>query len=184
MADMSGNLPTLPERFSLTPEFRLLAACSWVAPVALEQAQAEKITSLCNVGVDWDTFISLVRRHGVPSLAYAALGRHAGDRIPLDVLENLQKRNSRGRRQALFQAANLVRLIKLFSGQGIDVIPLKGVYLSHQLYGDLGMRYSVDLDIAVKPAEVDQAEKLLVAEGYYCDYHGDAIATAPDSKQP
>jgi hypothetical protein len=176
MAEMSGNLLSIPECFSLSPEFRLLAACSWIAPAALEQVQTEKITSLCNEEIDWDTFISLVRRHGVTSLAYAALGRHAGDKIPYEAIERLRTRNSHGRRQALFQAAELIRLIKLFTGQGIDVIPLKGVFLSHLLYGDLGMRFSVDLDILVKPAQVEQAEQILLAEGYFCDYHGLALS--------
>jgi hypothetical protein len=169
-------LPTIPEKFSLTPEFRLLAACSWIAPPALEQGQAERIAALCREGIDWSAFLVLVRRHGVPALAYAALGRHAGEALPQVVRETLQKYNSTARLQALFQAAELVRLIKLFAGQGIDVIPLKGVFLSHLLYADTGMRASCDLDILVKAEQVDLAERILAAEGYYCDCQGDELS--------
>src|SRR5450631_1551270 len=103
MPDVS--LPDIPEKFSLTPEFRLLAACSWIAPPALEQDQAERIASLCRGGIDWQEFLVLVRRHAVPALAYATLGRHAGDGLPQAVRETLKKQNSTARHQALFQAA-------------------------------------------------------------------------------
>jgi len=166
------SLPNIPEKFCLTPEFRLLAACSWIAPPALEHDQAERIASLCREGIDWEEFLVLVRRHAVPALVYATLGRHAGDAVPQVVRETLRKNNSTIRHQALFQAAELVRLIKLFIGQGIELIPLKGVFLSHQLYGDAGMRSSVDLDILVKAEHVDRAEQILAEEGYYCDCHG------------
>ena len=75
-------LPDIPEKFRLTPEFRLLAACSWVAPPALEQDQAEKIAALCSGGVDWAVFEPLVRRHGVPSVAYSVLNRYAAQWLP------------------------------------------------------------------------------------------------------
>jgi len=127
---------------------------------------------LCRGGIDWDGFLALVRRHAVPALAYATLGRYAGDAVPQAVLESLRARNSESRLQALFQAAELVRLIKLFDGQGIDVIPLKGVFLSHQIYSDMGMRSSADLDILVNTEHVDRAEQILAAEGYNCDCKG------------
>jgi hypothetical protein len=61
-------------------------------------------------------------------------------------------------------------LIKLFSGQGIELIPLKGVFFSHQLYADAGMRSSGDLDILVKVAHIAISVKILEGEGYCCDY--------------
>lgn len=165
-------LPDIPEKFSLTPEFRLLAACSWVAPPELEQDQAERIASLCAAGIDWEEFLILARRHAVHALAYAALGRHAGEAVPPAVQEALRRHNSATRRQALFQTAELVRLTRLFAGRGIGLIPLKGVFLSHRIYGDMGLRSSVDLDILVQEADVERAEQVLAAEGYSCDSHG------------
>jgi hypothetical protein len=168
-------LPDIPDKFNLTPEFRLLAACSWVAPPALEKEQAERIVSLCRGVIDWDAFIGLVRRHGVPALAYTMLSRHAGDLVPGATREILKAGHVQSAGQALFQAAELVRLIKLFASKDIDLIPLKGVFLSHQLYGDMGMRTSCDLDILVKTEQVDLAEQILAAEGYYCDSHGSEL---------
>ena len=166
------TLPNIPDKFKLTPEFKLLVACSWIAPPALEQDQAQKIAALSSGAIDWDAFIVLVRRHGVPSLAYTMLCQHAGERLPGKIRAILKADHIQAAGNSLFQAAELVRLIKLFDGHGIDLIPLKGVFLSHQLYGDMGMRTSCDLDILVKPEHIDLAEQILVAEGYKCSLLG------------
>lgn len=170
MPDVS--LPNIPEKYLLTPEFKLLVACSWIAPPALEQDQAQKITTLCTGEIEWDAFVVLVRRHGVPSLAYTMLSRHVGDRIPENICEILKGYHVQAVGQSLFQAAELVRLIDLFSSNGINIIPLKGIFLSYQLYGNIGLRSSGDLDILVKDEHINQAEQILEAEGYYCDFHG------------
>ncbi|ABQ26876.1 nucleotidyltransferase domain-containing protein [Geotalea uraniireducens] len=168
MADMSKpeSLPSFPGHFRLSPEFRLLAACSWVAPSSLEQDQAEKIVSLCNECTDWGAFTALVNRHEVSALVYAALRKHADNRFPNNVREKLKGRSEQVRRQALLHAAELVRLIRKFAGHGIEVLPLKGVMLSLQLFGDPGMRHSRDMDLMVKLEDLDRTDRLLEAEGY------------------
>ena len=174
MADMNSiqKSPKFPDCFRISPEFQLLAACSWVAPEQLDQARMEKIAALCNGGMDWNRFVSLVRRHGIPSLAYSAISRNSGIKVPSKICEALQKFNNDGRRQALFQTAELVHLIKLFAAQGIELVPLKGVFLSHQLYGDQGMRNSGDLDFMVQLEHIDRAEHILIANGYNGYFYG------------
>ena len=162
-------LPTIPKKFSLTPEFRLLAACSWIAPPALEQDQAERIASLCKEGIDWEEFLSLVRRHGVASLAYTMLCRHAGDRLPMAIRGILKADYIQSSGQALRQTAELIRIGKLFSEQGIEMIPLKGVLLSQRLYGTPAMRHTLDIDILVKHEDLDRTDAILKGERYQCD---------------
>ncbi len=164
------ELPELPEHFKVTPELKLVAECSWVAPTSLEQAQAENITALCDKNINWDTVTALIRRHGIPVLAHEVLRRNAKDKIPPGILENLRQNNNNARRQALFQTGELLRLHKLFTEKQVEMVPLKGVLLSQLIYGDPGIRYSVDLDILVKPDQVAVAEKILGEEGYYNEY--------------
>lgn len=160
-------LPELPEHIRLTPEFRLLAAASWAAPPALIGIQAGKIASLCNEGnIDWNQFILLVDRHRVPVLAYLALRRHAAGHVPDEIIGRLKDRSAGSRIQALRHAAELVRLVKIFSDHGIGVIPLKGLLLSQQLYDDPCIRHAKDLDIMVRPEHIDHADRLLKKEGY------------------
>ena len=162
-------LPVIPEKFSLTPEFRLLAACSWIAPPALEQDQAERIASLCKAGVDWEEFLVLVRRHGVSSLAYTILCRHAGDRLPAAIRDILKMDHIQSSGQALRQSAELIRIGTRFSEQGIEMIPLKGVLLSERLYGTPAMRNTLDIDILVKVDDLERADAILKGDGYQCD---------------
>lgn len=165
----------LDGRFRFTPEFRLLVACSWVAPPPLETLQAEKIFSLSGDGIDWEEFIALVDRHRVPALAYASLGRHAGGRLPGEVKERLKERSENSRKEALQLAAETVRLAKKFAAEGIDLLPLKGQLLSLQLFGDLGTRQTRDIDLMVKQADLDQADRLLTADGYRCTFPGSGL---------
>lgn len=171
------ELPELPKHFKITPELQLIVECSWVAPASLEQSQAENITALCDKNINWDTVTSLIRRHGIPVLAYEALRRNAEDEIPPHILENLRQNNNNARRQALFQTAELLRLHKLFTKKEVEMIPLKGVLLSQLIHGDPGMRYSVDLDLLVKPDQVAAAEQILGEEGYYNEYFKFALTT-------
>lgn len=168
-------LPGLPEKYQLTPEFKLVTACSWIAPPALEQDQAEKIVSLCRGGIDWDAFVALVRRHGVPALAYTMLTRHAGDLLPGATREILKANHLQTIGQSMFQSTELVRLIKLFAQQGIDMLVMKGVLLSQQLYGNPTLRASTDIDLMVRLEDFDRADQLAQQAGYRCYSPGSSL---------
>lgn len=140
----------------LTPEFRLLLACSGPAP-------ARPIAQLCEETLRWDEFLALVRRHQVPALACQAL---RGEAIPGHVRKELKTLRAAACARALHTAAELARLIRAFAAQGIAVMPLKGVMLSIQLYGDPATRYPGDLDVLVQPEDFDRAGELLASLGY------------------
>ena len=158
-------LPPRPAPFRLTPESRLLLASTWIAPPAQAQAQAERIMAACHEGIDWDEFLSLVDRHRV-LVPHDALRRLVGDRLPGRVYEQLNSRKAEACRQALRQAAELVRLHRAFAAQGIEMIPLKGVMLSVQLFGDPAVRSTRDLDLLVRTESLDEADQILRSDGY------------------
>ena len=62
--------------------------------------------------------------------------------------------------------AELCRLIKLFSDEGIEAIPYKGPILALFAYDDLALRRFVDLDVIVKKHDVARARDLLLADNY------------------
>jgi len=99
-------------------------------------------------------------------LVHATLMKNEQAGIPAETREKLRNFSGHIRRRALLQTAELLHLMKIFSAQNIDLLPWKGVFLSHQLYGDTGMRSSSDIDILVRPEQIEQAAKLLLAEGY------------------
>jgi hypothetical protein len=82
------------------------------------------------------------------------------------VLSELKKLTSAATGKALRATAELVRLSRGFATQGIPLLPLKGVMLSLQLYGDPAMRHSGDLDLMVRTEDVDRACDTLESLGY------------------
>lgn len=158
-------LPPLPARFRLSPEFRLLLASTWIAPTSWVQHQAERIEAACRDGIDWDLFLSLVARHRVLVL-HDVLSRVLGSRLPELVHERLKSRKAAMCRLALRQAAELARLRSELGANGIEFIPMKGFMLSIQLYGDPGMRSTRDLDLLLKPEQMEEADRVLRRDGY------------------
>lgn len=155
----------------LTPEFRLLLDCSLISPASQESAHGARAASLCRVtsdsAINWDVFTGLVDRHRVPALVCTVLNRYARDLVPGKIMTQIKERDGKSRREALDHAAELVRLGRLFAERGIESIPLKGPSLSMDLYGDPGLRQSRDLDLMVKPEDLDRADRLLLDEGYH-----------------
>jgi hypothetical protein len=94
------------------------------------------------------------------------LSRVLGSRLPGAVCERLKSRKTATCRLALRQAAELARLRSELGAHGIEFIPMKGVMLSIQLYGDPGMRSTRDLDLLVKPESLDKADGVLRRDGY------------------
>ena len=64
-----------------------------------------------------------------------------------------------------FAAANLLRT---FSEKGIDVMPLKGLFLSHQYYKEPLMRYARDLDFLFRSKKDRLSAEHVLAEVGYC----------------
>jgi hypothetical protein len=62
--------------------------------------------------------------------------------------------------------AELSRIAKDFTHEGIQLCALKGPLLAQRLYGDASLRTSVDLDLLIYPEDVEKAGALLLAGGY------------------
>jgi Uncharacterised nucleotidyltransferase len=152
---------SLPAHFSFTPEFDLLLTCC--APPALSE---KRTTARCFQHIDWDAFTTLVDRHQVAALAYAAPCLHAPDRLPAAVMDYLKQRAVRVRARALCHMAELLRLNAAFAEEKLSVISLKGAILSRRLYGDPAMRDVQDIDLLVRPQDLDRADELLKGNGY------------------
>lgn len=153
----------------LEPEFKLVAACSWLPESSIASDQLNIIKSLLTCDLNWDTVVSLVLRHGIVGQFCAVLGKNGWVNVPIEIKEILKSCRAQQAVRALGQTAELARVGKLFSKEGISLIPLKGVALSQELYGDPCIRSSVDLDILIHPEHLEKAEKILLDAGYQND---------------
>lgn len=167
MTPESPRLPSPPSRLRLSTEEDLLLACSWAPEGTHGQAQAERISGLCQEAVHWPRFLSLVRRHRIQALAHLNLSRHGRNRLPREVHEELQHGAITERMGALRQGAECLRLVRRFASAGLPVMPLQGAVLSWQLYGDPALRQGRDLELLVPGEEAGQALALLAQEGYH-----------------
>ncbi len=114
-------------------------------------------------GIDWAELMRLSSGHAVTPMLYRALGSVP---IPPHAAENLRLAFQQNTRWNLALSAELCRLAESFKEHEIDFVPLKGPALSQQLYGDLSMRSSADLDWLVHPRDVLRVRDVLTARGY------------------
>lgn len=112
--------------------------------------------------IDWDYFFLLARRHAVVPLVYKQLNHH----VSPEKLQQFKKHSLENSARNVVLTAELCRLIKLFSDEGIEAIPYKGPILALFAYDDLALRRFVDLDVIVKKQDVARARDLLLADNY------------------
>jgi len=157
---------------SVSPEFRLVAACSWSPQNSAQQSSLVNI--LTTEHLNWDVVASLVIRHGVTGIFCHVMGRLGWINVPEATIKRLKDVRLKQAVRALGQVAELTRVSTLFAESGVAVIPLKGVALSQELYDDPAVRSSIDLDILVRDDDVARAEDLLTELGYHhaLGFHG------------
>jgi len=152
-----------------SPAFRLMIATSWLAPASWQQNQELAIRKAIAANPDWTEYIRLVDRHRIPAMSCAALKRVPALSIPDAVWTELQKRSDACRMQAIRHSMILAEVLKAFNRGAIPVMPLKGPILSFDLYGDVGLRQSQDLDIAVAIEDIQRAQACLEGLGWRVD---------------
>lgn len=160
------GLPPFPSHLILPPEFRLAVACSWIAPGSQASLQNEMVAAIYKAGVDWDAFLALVDRHGIPVQALSVLRRCLGAELPDRLCRALKARSKRTKLRAFVQTCELIRLNRLLREHGIDMMPLKGVALSQRLYGSPDVRASCDIDVLIRPEDLAAVDRLLAGIGY------------------
>lgn len=146
--------------------FRLMLATSWLAPEPWREHQDRAIRSALLSDPDWDEYLALVERHETPALSWEVLKRAPETNLPARVRQALQQRSAACRMHAVRLASLLMQVLKDFNQADIPLIPLKGPLLSLELYGDLGMRHSLDIDIMVAVEDMPRAHARLEEMGW------------------
>jgi putative nucleotidyltransferase-like protein len=115
----------------------------------------------------WDRFVALASRHGLLGIVNAqmtrmpqlsdALRQTALHRIALEELwyEHVER--------------GLRRAISVVTDAGVEVCALKGPVLARRLYSPPAVRYSVDVDLLVRPDDLAAALEAFAAAGYVAE---------------
>jgi hypothetical protein len=89
--------------------------------------------------------------------------------VPDSTWQELKKRDHASRIQAIRHCRELARILQAFNHAGIPAMALKGPILSAEIYGDVGLRQSIDLDLAIKPYDTERVQACLKDLGYCLD---------------
>ncbi len=113
-----------------------------------------------------DGFLPFLEHHRLVPWFYRESLKRAWVDLHKPFWQVLKQRQDFYQRRALTQLAALIEIQKIFDQHQIDMLTIKGVVLSQQLYGDIAVRQSKDVDILIPQAQVWQAHELLLLLGY------------------
>lgn len=119
--------------------------------------------------IDWGAFLELAMHHRVYPLIYLKAKEIDEKSIPPYVIQTLYQQFKKNTFQMLHLSAEMEQVSKLFTENEIRTLFLKGPILAHDLYGDISLRTSCDLDILIPIHKLEKAEILLLEKGYVKD---------------
>lgn len=146
----------------LKQEFLLAAACSRWPPSDSRNAAIELAAA---APIDWNRFVRVATRQRVMGLVHDGLKR-ARVAVPAPVARAIAEAASAQQRQNLQFAGEVVRIHRAFDERNVDVTFFKGVPAAIDVYDNIAIRHSKDLDILVSRHQVARAESILETLGY------------------
>ncbi|MED3758934.1 nucleotidyltransferase family protein [Peribacillus frigoritolerans] len=118
------------------------------------------------IDIDWELFLELARHHRIYPLVYSKLKMLDGKIIPLSVIRALYQEYKVNTFHMLQLSGEMERVSQLFTENNIRLLFLKGPAIAADIYGDISLRTSKDLDILIPITDLNKAEKLLLNCGY------------------
>lgn len=119
--------------------------------------------------IDWEVFLEQAVHHRVYPVIYQKLKQVDEELIPSHIVQTLNRKYKKNTFQMLYLSAEMERINKLCNENEIRMIFLKGPVLSQDLYGDISLRTSCDLDVLIPMRNLEKVEMLLLEQGYVKD---------------
>lgn len=116
--------------------------------------------------IDWEYFLNLVIHHRVYPLIYTKLKTIQGKVIPPYVMNTLSYEYKSNTIKMLQFSGEMVQISELFIENKIRLLFLKGPVIAADIYGDISLRTSKDLDILIPSTDIQKAEEILCNLGY------------------
>jgi hypothetical protein len=116
---------------------------------------------------DYHKVLRDIENDGIQSQVYFLLKQNGMlTQTPTFFQAYLKEKYDKGLFQNLFIKNQTDLLLKKFEEQGINVIPLKGVYFADKYFGHIGARATSDIDLLVRFQDVNQAIESVIALGF------------------
>ncbi|MPZ64383.1 MAG: hypothetical protein GEU83_02255 [Pseudonocardiaceae bacterium] len=113
----------------------------------------------------WASVLPAARAHRVTGLLRATID---GGALPVTETQAQQARSAHrsGMVRALSLERELIAVVDLLAESAIETRVLKGSAVAHLDYQQPALRSFIDLDILVRPVDIDRAVRVLVAAGF------------------
>ncbi len=147
----------------MPPEIALLLACG---RTQVNNEMADRIRGLAQRSLDWDGLTQTALTHGLMPLLYENLKAQASGVVPKDSLNKLKGMYELTSARSTILTAELIRILNLFESEGLAAMPYKGPSIAMSIYGRIGLRQFIDLDILVRKQDVWRCQELLISLGY------------------
>lgn len=116
---------------------------------------------------DWDYVLERGHEHRFLPLLNWSLGQSGAlEQVPLTVRDALAANHRRHIIRALTVQRELILVHRLMANANIEHVFLKGSFLSQFAYPHPALRPVRDLDVVVRPDEVERVQTMMVAAGY------------------
>jgi len=126
----------------------------------------EILQQLLTRPVNWPQFKQLAQYHGVVPLVSKALHQLSSSNIPDGILQEFSTYVQASLVLKRLILEEMLTISKVFSQEGMTVVPFKGPMLALSVYGGLELREFCDLDLLVKPSHITKARAILTDLGY------------------
>ena len=125
--------------------------------------------------INWNLFIELALHHRVYPILYAKLKGIPNELVPEFVIQVIAQYYKRNTFQMLYLSSEMEQINEICKENEIPLLFLKGPVLASELYGDVSLRTSSDLDILVPINKLEKIENLLITSGYVKDDYIETI---------
>jgi hypothetical protein len=154
---------------NFSPEMELLCTSCRVQPRPVDLSRQAALASQ----IDEERLLALSKRHRIEPLLYHNLSLHSQGVFSNELLSKLA---ARARRLA-FKSLQALHINHQLSGllqqKGISYVPLKGVAIAQQHYGEISLRHTNDIDFWVPEASLAEARSILLELGCEVDMDHD-----------
>ena len=157
------------------PQALVLCACS-EDPLASDAAS--RLRTALDAVTDWPLLGVVASRHGMLSLLNRRVADLCPEAVPAAVRSSWRGAAVTIARRSLLMQRQLLAYFERLAEAGVPALVVKGPALAEQLYGDSTLRNFCDLDVLVRPEDVETARRVALGSGYVERYPIDAISAS------
>lgn len=148
----------------LSPASQLILSSAKLEPSVSE---LERLNDLIPQIENWDGLVAeIIARQTAPLFLKKLPLLTNRNLIPADAITKLQQAYYRSLSRGMVLYSTFEKVAEAFCIAGIQVVVLKGIYLSEWLYGDIALRQFSDMDLLVKKEDALQCLSILKNLGF------------------